>query len=216
MTETGPLATLSTVKRDLDSLSAEEQTDLRAKQGIPVPMVELRIVDDDGIEQPWDGKSQGEVHVRGPWVASAYYELPDASAESWRDGWLRTGDIGVIDPDGYLQLTDRKKDMIKSGGEWISSVALENALMFHPMVRDAAVIGVFHPKWQERPLALVVARPGADLSKEDLLSFLEGKVARWWLPDDVVFVTEIPKTSVGKLDKKLLRARFAGHELPAR
>ena len=165
------------------------------------------------LEQPWDGKAMGEVQIRGPWVATEYYKDEQPGAQ-WHDGWLKTGDVGVIDSEGYLQLVDRAKDLVKSGGEWISSVDLEGAIMGHPKVLEAAVIGVAHPKWQERPLACVVVKPGEELSKEEVLSFLEDKVAKWWLPDDVVFLEEIPKTSVGKFSKKELRAQFEDYKLP--
>ncbi|MGH2662790.1 MAG: long-chain fatty acid--CoA ligase [Actinomycetota bacterium] len=213
MTETGPVGTLSWVKGDLAGLPEDERARLRAKQGMALPLIELRLKGDNGEVQPWDGKSMGEVQIRGPWVASTYYE-DDRAAESWDEGWLKTGDVGVIDHDGYLQLVDRAKDMIKSGGEWISSVDLEGAIMGHPKVLEAAVLGVAHPKWQERPLACVVLEKDEELTKEELLSFLEDKVAKWWFPDDVVFIEEIPKTSVGKFSKKDLRARFGDYKLP--
>lgn len=213
MTETGPVGTLSWIKSDLAGLPQDEQARVKAKQGMAMPLIELRLMGDGGEVQPWDGKSMGEVQIRGPWVASTYYE-DDRAGESWDEGWLKTGDVGVIDHDGYLQLVDRAKDLIKSGGEWISSVDLEGAIMGHPKVLEAAVIGVAHPKWQERPLACVVPKPGEELTKEELLSFLEDKVAKWWLPDDVVFLEEIPKTSVGKFSKKDLRAQFGDYILP--
>ncbi len=213
MTETGPVGTLSWVKGELAGLPQDERARLRAKQGMALPLIELRLMGDGGEVQPWDGKSMGEVQIRGPWVASSYYE-DERAGESWDEGWLKTGDIGVIDHEGYLQLVDRAKDLIKSGGEWISSVDLESAIMGHPKVLEAAVIGVAHPKWQERPLACVVVKPGEELTKEDLLSYLEDKVAKWWLPDDVAFLEEIPKTSVGKFSKKDLRAQFGDYVLP--
>jgi fatty-acyl-CoA synthase len=177
-----------------------------------MPLIELRLIGDDGTEQPWDGKAMGEVQIRGPWVATEYYQDEQPGAQ-WHDGWLRTGDVGVIDSEGYLQLVDRAKDLVKSGGEWISSVDLEGAIMGHPKVLEAAVIGVAHPKWQERPLACVVVKPGEELTKEEITEFLEDKVAKWWLPDDVVFLEEIPKTSVGKFSKKELRAKFEDYKL---
>lgn len=213
MTETGPVAALSWVKSRFSDLSAAERAALRAKQGVAQPLIDLRVVGDDGTVQPWDGKSAGEIQIRGPWVAAAYHDDP-RSAESWDDGWLRTGDVGVIDAGGYLQLLDRAKDLVKSGGEWISSVELEAAIMAHPGVSEAAVIAVPHPEWQERPLACVVAKSGERITKDEILSFLQDKVVKWWLPDDVVFVDEIPKTSVGKFDKKALRVRFRDHRLP--
>jgi fatty-acyl-CoA synthase len=213
MTETGPVGTLSWIKGDLAGLPEDERARVRAKQGMAMPLIDLRLMGDGGEVQPWDGKSMGEVQIRGPWVASTYYE-DDRAGESWDEGWLKTGDVGVIDHDGYLQLVDRAKDLVKSGGEWISSVDLESAIMGHPKVLEAAVIGVAHPKWQERPLACVVPKPGEELTKEEILSFLEDKVAKWWLPDDVVFLEEIPKTSVGKFSKKDLRAQFGDYKLP--
>jgi fatty-acyl-CoA synthase len=180
-----------------------------------VPGVEVRVVETDTTnELPWDGKSSGELQVQGPWIASTYYN-DDRAAESFTpDGWLRTGDVATIDPDGYIRLVDRTKDLIKSGGEWIGSVEVENEIMAHPKVAEAAVIGVTHARWSERPLACVVVKPGEDLTKEELLTFLEPRMAKWWLPDDVVFIDEVPKTSVGKFSKKTLRERFADYQLP--
>ncbi len=213
MTELSPVGTISSLKRDMASWSREDQVKVRLKQGLPLPCVETRIVADDGTELPWDGEATGELQVRGPWVFGAYYKEP-RSAESFDDGWFRTGDIATIDPEGYVQLVDRAKDLVKSGGEWISSVDLENVIMGHPQVAEAAVIAVAHPKWTERPLACVVARqPG--LTREDLTAYLQGKVADWWIPDDVVFLESLPKTSVGKFDKKVLRDRYQGHAWPA-
>ena len=165
----------------------------------------MRIVDDQGRELPWDGSSVGEIEVRGPWVTGSYYR--DPAPEKFRDGWLRTGDVGYGDAWGFVQLTDRTKDVIKSGGEWLSSVELENAIMGHPSVFEAAVIGVPDPRWEERPLACVVLAPGADVEPAALVNFLDDKVARWWLPERWTFLEEIPKTSVGKFDKKLLRSQ---------
>jgi fatty-acyl-CoA synthase len=172
------------------------------------------VVDPDSLEEKtWDGETSGELQVRGPWIIREYYD-DDRSPESFTpDGWLRTGDVATVDPNGYIRLVDRTKDVIKSGGEWISSVELENELMAHPAVAEAAVIGLPHPKWQERPLACVVVKEGESLSKDELLEFLEPRVAKWWLPDDVVFIDEVPKTSVGKFSKKDLRAQFEGHRL---
>lgn len=212
MTETTPVGTVSNLKSTMDGLSPGEQLSYRLKQGLPAPLVEVRVTDESGQPQPWDGKSAGELQVRGPWIVREYYNDP-RSAESFMDGWFRTGDVATIDPEGYVQLVDRTKDMVKSGGEWISSVDLENTIMSHPNVAEAAVIAVPHPKWTERPLACVVARePG--LTRDEVLAFLKGKVADWWLPDDVVFVESIPKTSVGKFDKKVLRKQFQDHRLP--
>jgi len=166
-------------------------------------------VDDQGREIPWDGIAIGEVQVRGPWVISGYYNDP-RSAQAFMDGWFRTGDVAVIDPEGYVQLVDRAKDVIKSGGEWISSVDLENAIMGHPKVLEAAVVAVEHPKWQERPVALIVPKPQFQdrVTKEEILEHLEPRFAKWWLPDEVLFVDAIPKTSVGKFDKKVMRAKL--------
>jgi fatty-acyl-CoA synthase len=205
MTETSPVGTVS-VPRSWHG--PEDQLRIRLTQGVAAPGVEIRIVDlASGDELPWDGVAFGEIQVRGPWVASGYHHNPDPDRLT-TDGWFRTGDVATIDPDGFVTIVDRTKDVIKSGGEWISSVELENAIMAHPKVLEAAVIGVPHPTWQERPLAYVVARPDhADsLTSAEIRTFLEDKVARWWLPDEVRFIPEIPKTSVGKFDKKVLRA----------
>jgi fatty-acyl-CoA synthase len=215
MTEMTPLGTVANLKSYMESWPDEERFAVRAKQGMPVVGVEIRAVDEQGREVPWDGKTMGELQVRGPWVIRAYYNDP-RTAEAFQDGWFRTGDVVTIDPEGYIQIVDRTKDLIKSGGEWISSVDLENALMAHPKVLEAAVIAVPHPKWQERPLAVVVPRPEfkEDLTKEELLEFLRPRFAKWWLPDDIVFVEAIPKTSVGKFDKKVLREQFKDYRLP--
>jgi fatty-acyl-CoA synthase len=183
--------------------------DWRAKTGRVVPGVELRIVDDDGHELAWDGDSVGEIEVRGPWVTTSYWREP--APDKFHDDWLRTGDVGTMTANGYLQITDRAKDVIKSGGEWISSVELENALMAHPAVVEAAVIGIPDQRWDERPLACVVA--DADVDPKDLQEFLADRVAKWQVPDNWVFVDGIPKTSVGKFDKKLLRAQYEKGEL---
>ena len=216
MTETSPIASVGRIKSTIDAtLDDEGRAELRTTVGQPSIGVDARIVRPGSTDAlPWDGESSGELQVRGPWIASAYYNderSPDSFTE---DGWLKTGDVAVIDRHGYIRLVDRTKDVIKSGGEWISSVDLENELMGHPKITEAAVIGVAHPKWAERPLACVVVGPGEELSKEEVLAFLEDKVAKWWLPDDVVFVDEIPKTSVGKFSKKDLRDKFAGYQLP--
>ncbi|MCA1831875.1 MAG: long-chain fatty acid--CoA ligase [Actinomycetota bacterium] len=210
MTETGPLASLSRLTGHIEERSSDEQMRFRARQGLPVPGIELRIVGDDGVPAPWDGEAMGEVQVRGNWVARTYYNDP-RSPQSWtEDGWLRTGDVGIVDPTGYVQLVDRTKDLVKSGGEWISSVDLEGALMGHPKVLEAAVIAIPHEQWSERPLACVVCKPGQRATKDELIEFLAPSFPKWWLPDDVLFLEEIPKTSVGKFDKKVLRAKFAG------
>ena len=177
--------------------------------------MDARIVEPGTLtELPWDDKATGELQVRGPWIAADYYHVEHSEDSFTPDGWLRTGDVGAIDRYGNIRLSDRTKDLVKSGGEWISSVELENHLMAHPAVAEAAVIAVPHPRWQERPLATVVLKPGASATKEELLEFLTPRVAKWWLPDDVVFIDEVPKTSVGKFSKKDLRARFADYELP--
>lgn len=215
MTETSPVAALCTVKSYLRDKPEEELADLRAYQGMPTPLVDTRIADQaTGEELPWDGKAFGELQVRGPYIARQYYKDPTSEEKFTEDGWLRTGDIATISPEGYIQIVDRTKDLVKSGGEWISSVALENEIMAHPGVAEAAVIGVAHEKWQERPLACVVSAEGQEVTKEDVIAHLEPRVAKWWLPDDVVFVDEIPKTSVGKFSKKDLRERFADYKLP--
>lgn len=210
MTEMTPLGTVSRLKSHMEAWPEEARYAVRAKQGVPVAGVEIRAVDESGTELPWDGSSMGELQVRGPWVARAYYRTPEGTASFTHDGWFRTGDVVTIDPEGYVQITDRTKDLIKSGGEWISSVDLENAIMAHPKVLEATVIAVPHEKWQERPLACVVPKPefAGKLTKEDLLEFLQPLVAKWWLPDEVVFLDAIPKTGVGKFNKRALRERF--------
>lgn len=213
MTETSPVCALGHLKSAFYDKDEDTKFRIRSKTGFLIPGVELRIVDDEGKEQPWDGKSFGEIQVRGSWIASDYYNDP-RSQESFSDGWLRTGDVATVDEFGYLQIVDRTKDLVKSGGEWISSVELEKELMGHPAVMEAAVIGVHHEKWSERPLACVVLKEGAEATRDEIISFLEGKVAKWWLPDDVVFIPEVPKTSVGKFDKKILREKFEGYQLP--
>jgi fatty-acyl-CoA synthase len=208
MTETSPVGTVAPLPSELRDAPEDEQYRYRAKQGFPMPLVEIRIRGEEGIA-PWDGETMGELEIRGPWVASEYYDSPESSEKFTEDGWLRTGDICTIDQRGYMEIKDRTKDLIKSGGEWISSVALENTLMQHEAVAEAAVIAVAHPKWQERPLAVVVQKEGASATQEELISYLEPRFAKWWLPDAVEFVEEIPKTSVGKFKKSELRERFA-------
>jgi fatty-acyl-CoA synthase len=212
MTETSPICTIS---RPPSGLEPEEYWRLRASQGRAVPWVELRLIGADGSEVAWDGESTGEIEVRGPWIASRYYNDPSGD-DKFRDGWLRTGDIGALDKDGYLRITDRAKDVIKSGGEWISSVELENEVMAHADVIEAAVIAMPHERWAERPLCCVVLREGAEPSADELREHLRPRVAKWWLPDEFAFVEEIPKTSVGKFDKKVLRARLAAGTLEGR
>jgi fatty-acyl-CoA synthase len=215
MTETSPVATVGRVRSELASAPEAEQAVVRSRQGLPVTGVELRIADPDtGEEQPWDGEASGEVQVAGPWVARTYYRDDRASESFTEDGWLRTGDVATVSPDGYVQLIDRTKDLVKSGGEWISSVELENEIMGHPAVAEAAVIAVPSERWMERPLACVVVRPGHAVTREEILGYLEGRVAKWWLPDDVRFIEEVPKTSVGKFSKRQLRDQFADVRLP--
>jgi fatty-acyl-CoA synthase len=216
MTETSPIASTGFIKSTMaEGRTEDDLADIRAMQGMVVPGLEVRIVESGSIEeQPWDGEAQGELQVRGPWIAREYYNDPRSPESFTEDGWLKTGDVAVILPEGYIRLVDRTKDVIKSGGEWISSVELENEIMAHPKVAEAAVIGVRHDKWQERPLACVVVKPGEELTKEEILAFLDGRVAKWWLPDDVAFIAEVPKTSVGKFSKKTLRDQFADYRLP--
>jgi len=216
MTETSPLASIAKLTSAMESTGDEEErASLRACQGMAVMGVELRIADQlTGEVLPWDGESQGELQAAGPWITADYYNDDRAPQSFTEDGWLRTGDVAVITPEGFVRIVDRTKDVVKSGGEWISSVELENEIMAHPKVAEAAVIGVPHPKWSERPLACVVAVEGESLTKEELIEFLDGRVATWWLPDDVLFIDEVPKTSVGKFSKKDLRDRFGDHVLP--
>jgi acyl-CoA synthetase (AMP-forming)/AMP-acid ligase II len=213
MTETSPVATYS--RPQLHGDPDDAHWDDRAKQGRPLPWVELRLVDDDRGEVAWDGESTGEIEVRGPWVAAHYFR-DDSGEEKFDSGWLRTGDIAAVDPQGYVQITDRSKDVIKSGGEWISSVELENELMAHPDVVEAAVIAKPDERWAERPLCCVVLRDGAATTAPELVEHLTGRVAKWWLPDEFAFVPEVPKTSVGKFDKKQLRRRLAEGTLEGR
>jgi acyl-CoA synthetase (AMP-forming)/AMP-acid ligase II len=207
MTETSPIGSVANPPADAQG---EDHWRYRTASGRVVPLVEPRLIGDEGQEVPWDGESTGELEVRGPWIASDYFEDP-SSPEKFHDGWLRTGDIASIDPQGFIRITDRAKDLIKSGGEWISSVELENELMAHPAVREAAVIAQPDEKWTERPLACVVCDGSVDA--DELRKHLEPRVAKWWIPDDFAFIDEVPKTSVGKFDKKVLRARLAEGEL---
>ncbi len=211
MTETSPVATYSRPSEDGEH--DDSYWEQRAKQGRPLPWVELRLVGDDG-EVPWDGSSTGEIEVRGPWIASQYFRDPDP--DKFDEGWLRTGDIAAVDETGYVQITDRSKDVIKSGGEWISSVELENELMAHPQVVEAAVIAKPDERWAERPLCCVVLSSDGAASAEELIEHLRSRVAKWWLPDEFAFVEEIPKTSVGKFDKKVLRGKLAEDSLEGR
>ena len=206
MTEMSPLGSVCQLKEKHRALAPEAQCMLRELQGRVVFGVDWKIVDDAGRELPWDGKAFGDLMVRGPWVVSGYYK---SSASPLVDGWFPTGDVATLDPDGYLHITDRSKDVVKSGGEWISSIDLENLAMSHPAVLEAAVIGCKHPKWDERPLLVAVKRPHAEVTREELLRFYDGKVAKWWIPDDVVFVAELPHTATGKLLKTALRETYA-------
>jgi len=207
MTETSPLATTSYIKPGLEAADADERFHRKALAGVPVPLVELRIVGETG-ELPWDGRSVGEVQVRGPFVTGAYHRIAPDPGTHTPDGWLRTGDVGSVDAEGYLRITDRTKDLIKSGGEWISSVALENALMAHPAVAEAAVIAVPHERWGERPIACVVFKKGASAAPEALTEHLCGQFAKWQLPDRYEALEAIPRTSTGKFSKLRLREMF--------
>ena len=209
MTEMSPLGTVSKLRRQHEALPASEQWDVKARQGMPLAGVELRIVGDDGAEMPWDGETMGELQARGPWVIRGYYRREPTSEHFTADGWFRTGDVGTMTPDGYLTITDRTKDLVKSGGEWISTVALEGALMAHEQVLEAAVIAVPDEKWSERPLAVVVRTEGEPVSSDALRAHLAESFAKFEIPDRFVFVDELPKTSVGKFDKKALRGRYA-------
>jgi fatty-acyl-CoA synthase len=213
MTEMSPVGTINSPKEKHLKLPPEERFAISLKQGRPVYGVDMKIVDSEGCELPRDGKAFGDLLVRGPAILRQYYK--GEGGDPLRDGWFPTGDVGTIDPDGYLQITDRSKDVIKSGGEWISSIELENIAMGHPAVMEAAVIGVKHPKWDERPLLVVVKKPGAEVTREALLQFYEGRIAKWWTPDDVVFVEQLPHTATGKLSKIQLRDQLKEYRLPA-
>ncbi len=210
MTEMTPIGTVCRLKPPLARLPDAERWRIRATQGLPVPLVEVRAMNEQGVVA-WDGKAMGELHVRGPFIASAYFENAQEADKFTMDGWFRTGDIVTIDAEGYVRITDRSKDLIKSGGEWISSVDLENALMGHPAVREAAVVAVPHPKWGERPVAAVVLREGAHASPQELAAFLEPRFARFWLPDAYVFVPQIPRTATGKFLKSAVRESLKDH-----
>jgi len=215
MTELSPAGTVSRLRSDMEAWPDDEKMRVRLLQGSPFPLVELRVVTEEGSVAPWDGATAGELQARGPWVIRQYYE-DDGSAERFQDGWFCTGDVASIDERGYVRLLDRTKDMVKSGGEWISSVDLENVIMSHPLVAEAAVVAIAHPKWTERPLACVVPKAGgtSEVTRAGLRDWLRGRVADWWLPDDVVVIDAVPKTSVGKFDKKVLRERFKDHVWP--
>lgn len=211
-TETTPLITMNMgIKPSLQgTITDDEKWDFKRFQGLPASGIDIRIVDDNGNDLPHDGKSVGEVLMRGPWVIERYHQLDDDdNADRFLDGYWRSGDVGTIYPNGYLKLTDRLKDVVKSGGEWISSIDMENAIVGHPLVKEAAVVGISHPKWQERPLAIVVPVEGGVLTRDDIVGCLQGQFAKWQMPDAVLFVEALPRTSVGKLDKKILRAEHA-------
>ncbi|MCU0868036.1 MAG: long-chain fatty acid--CoA ligase [Burkholderiales bacterium] len=207
MTETSPLATIAKVKQTQGDVDDDVRFATHASQGYPIPLVDLRIVADDGV-QPWDGQAVGEIQVRGPWITAAYHEVPVAEESFTADGWLRTGDVAAVTPDGFVRITDRTKDLIKSGGEWISSVDLENAIMGHPAVAEAAVVAVPHPKWAERPLAVVVAKAGQTVTADALRAHLAPLFAKWAIPDAFAFVDAIPRTSTGKFLKTKLRDQY--------
>jgi fatty-acyl-CoA synthase len=212
MTELSPLGTACVLKSSQLGLPAEERLALQGKQGRAVFGIDMKIVDDEGRALPHDGKASGELLVRGPWVISAYFK--GEGGNPLVNGWFPTGDVATIDPDGFMQITDRSKDVIKSGGEWIGSIDLENIAMAHPGVAMAACIAARHPKWDERPLLIVVKKPGTELSRYELLKFFDGKIAKWWTPDDVVFVDAIPLGATGKMQKNKLREQFREHALP--
>ncbi|PPE66460.1 3-(methylthio)propionyl-CoA ligase [Caldimonas caldifontis] len=211
MTELSPLGTLSKLKAKHLDLPPEAQRRILEKQGKVIYGIDMQITGDDGRPLPWDGQASGNLVVRGPWVIQSYFRRDESPLQ---DGWFPTGDVATIDPDGFMQITDRSKDVIKSGGEWISSIDLENIAMAHPAVHEAAAIACKHPKWDERPLLIVVRKPGQSLTREEMLAFYEGKIAKWQIPDDVVFVDEIPHTATGKIQKLKLREQFAAHVLP--
>jgi fatty-acyl-CoA synthase len=213
MTEMSPLGTLLTLKNKHESLPPGKRFDLRCKQGRTIYGVEMKIVDGEGRELARDGKAFGDLLVRGPWITNGYFK--GEGGDPLRGGWFPTGDVATIDADGFMQITDRSKDVIKSGGEWISSIDLENIAVAHPAVAEAAAIGVFHPKWDERPIVVAVKKQGAEVTREELLKFFEGKVAKWMIPDDVVFVAELPHTATGKLSKLTLRQQMKDYKLPS-
>jgi len=212
MTEMSPLGTTGGLLAKHRDLPAAEQRAILRKQGHAIFGVDMKIVDDDGNELPWDGRTFGHLYVKGPWIVSTYFG--DEGGDVLRDGWFPTGDVATIDQDGFMQITDRSKDVIKSGGEWIGSIDLENIAMAHPAVLQAACIAVRHPKWDERPLLVVVRRPEASVTREALLRFFEGKVAKFWMPDDVVFVDTLPTGATGKIQKNRLREQFRDHPMP--
>ena len=208
MTETNPVASAATIKPWMEDWDWERQLDVLETAGRPIPGLQVKIVDGNGEELPHDGEAFGELLIRGPFIAAEYYK-DERSKDTFVDGWLRTGDVCKITPDGYVKITDRAKDVIKSGGEWISSLDVENQIMGHPDVAEATVVGLAHPKWQERPVAFIVPKPGSDVTPDDLRSFLEPLIATWWMPDEFIFIEAIPKTGTGKFDKKVVRAEYA-------
>ena len=213
MTEMSPLGTYNTFKDGMDDLEGDELLEMKLKAGRGVYGAEMKITDDDNNELPWDGVAFGSLKVRGAWILSDYFKAePGTTLEE--DGWFETGDVATIDPNGFMAITDRTKDVIKSGGEWISSIDLENTATDHPKVAESAVIGVYHPQWSERPLLLVQAKEGETVTKEEILAWFEGKVAKWWIPDDVVFVDSLPHTATGKIQKFELRQQFKDYKLP--
>ncbi|MEJ0040870.1 MAG: AMP-binding protein [Rhizomicrobium sp.] len=213
MTEMSPCGTLGTLEHDIAQMPYDKQLDYKSKQGHPVFGVEMKITDDADRALPHDGKAFGRLKVRGPAVASGYFRGEGQDAFD-AEGWFDTGDVATIDPHGYMTITDRSKDVIKSGGEWISSIEIENIAVGHPSVAEAAVIGVRHPKWDERPLLIVVLKPGKTATREEILDYLKGRIAKWWMPDDVQFVAEIPHTATGKIQKTTLREQFTAYRLP--
>jgi fatty-acyl-CoA synthase len=209
MTETSPIAAINHLQSVHAGATEEEKAELRTSVGTVVTGVEFRVVGDDGADVAWDGEASGELQVRGPWVTASYYRRPDAADSFTADGWLRTGDVATVGPTGMVRLVDRTKDLIKSGGEWVSSVDVENEIMGHPKVAEAAVIAVSSNRWMERPLACVVLHEGEELTAEELTEYLRPRMARWWLPDRIEFIDEVPRTSTGKFSKRTLRERFA-------
>jgi acyl-CoA synthetase (AMP-forming)/AMP-acid ligase II len=215
MTEMSPLGTINASTADRESYGEEEFAKMRLKAGRPIFGVEMKIVDDEGNDLPWDGEAFGSLLVRGPWVCSSYFKLEGSDAHTGEDGWFETGDVATIDPEGYMAITDRTKDVIKSGGEWISSIEVENVATDHPMVAEAAVIGHYHPKWSERPLLIVVrGTDGQDLTAEEMLAWFDGKIAKWWTPEAVEFIDELPHTATGKVQKVKLRELYKDYSFP--
>jgi acyl-CoA synthetase (AMP-forming)/AMP-acid ligase II len=213
MTEMSPLGTAGGLQAKHMALPKDEQRKILQKQGHAIYGVDMKIVDDDGVELPWDGATYGHLLVKGPWIISSYFK--NEGGDVLQDGWFPTGDVATIDGDGYMQITDRSKDVIKSGGEWIGTIDLENIAMAHPAVQQAACIGITHPKWDERPLLLVIKRPGQEVTREEILKFFEGKIAKFWMPDDVAFIDALPTGATGKIQKNKLREQFRDYKLPS-